>query len=132
MTTISERSKNENLVLFSDYIGKRATGKDSPVTIKAADLDKNFNRLTVIENPAEKDGERSYTVKYDKDGTILEITALPKGSKKGDILYWNPADGGGKWVVLPAPSGSNISIKQFDVCENGAPKTLNMLVWETD
>jgi hypothetical protein len=36
---------------------------------------------------------------------------LPKGSTKGDILYWDPAAGdGGDWVVLAAPSGSGLKV----------------------
>jgi hypothetical protein len=58
---------------------------------------------------------------------------LPEGDNKGDLLYWDPAAGDdGAWVVLPAPSGSDISIKEFDVCENGEPKKYNMLVWSVD
>jgi hypothetical protein len=106
---MTERSQNRDLVFFADYLNRRPTGNDSPVSIKAADLDKNFNRLTLIENPEEQDGERSYTVKYGAEGTALEITPLPKGAKKGDILYWNP-EGNGRWVVLPAPSDTALRV----------------------
>jgi hypothetical protein len=51
---------------------------------------------------------------------------IPNGVNAGDILYWS----GSAWVVLSAPTGSSISIKQFDICENGEPKQVNMLVWE--
>jgi hypothetical protein len=131
MSAIAVTSRNEKLVLFKDYLNRRATGNDPPVSIKAKDLDENFAFTTVIENPDETDDNKSYRVKYEESGTVLEITALPKGERKGDILYWNP-EGNGKWVVLPAPEGSTIGIKQFDVCQNGQPKQVNMLVWETD
>jgi hypothetical protein len=56
---------------------------------------------------------------------------LPNGTELGDILYWNPEVGdGGSWVVLTAPQDSSISIKKFDICENGQPKEYNMLVWD--
>jgi hypothetical protein len=39
---------------------------------------------------------------------------LPKGSTKGDILYWDPSAGdGGDWVVLAAPSAKG-SILYWD------------------
>jgi hypothetical protein len=58
---------------------------------------------------------------------------IPNGTNKGDILYWDPEAGEeqeGAWVVLSAPSESDISIKKFDVCENGQPKEYHMLVWD--
>jgi hypothetical protein len=114
MSAIAERSKNDNLVFFVDYLGKRPTGSDSPVTVKARDLDKNFSRTTVIENPDEAEGEKSYTVRYEKEGTVLEIAALPKGTNKGDLLYWNPESGDeGEWVVLSAPSGTSLIVLGF-------------------
>jgi hypothetical protein len=36
---------------------------------------------------------------------------LPKGTTKGDILYWDPAEGeSGEWVVLSAPSGTGLKV----------------------
>jgi hypothetical protein len=36
---------------------------------------------------------------------------VPDGTNKGDILYWNPEVGDeGAWVVLAAPSDSNLRV----------------------
>jgi hypothetical protein len=36
---------------------------------------------------------------------------LPRGEDKGDLLYWDPAEGeGGEWVILPPPSGTDTKV----------------------
>jgi hypothetical protein len=84
----------------------------------------------VVSSPSGSE-EEPYALQYDGSELFWGPVALPKGSTKGDILYWDPAAGeDGAWVILQAPANSQISIKQFDVCENGQPKQYNMLVWD--
>jgi hypothetical protein len=66
-------SDKNGLILFKNYLGQKAT-KGSfppPYSIKAADLDNNFRRLTIIEQP---DSAYSfYAVEVTENGTILKF-----------------------------------------------------------
>lgn len=105
MSAIGKTSKNDNLVVFKEYLQHRPTGKEPPITIKAKDLDGNFALTTVIENPEETDDKKSYKVKYGEEGTYLtDIKGLPP-----DAIA-----------------------KEFDVCENGAPRKWWFVVWEEE
>jgi hypothetical protein len=105
------RGANSLLVFFQNYLGNRALGHESPVSIKAADLDRNFRAATVINNPDESDEDRSYAVEYREEGTVLNIIKLPDGATKGDLLYWDPEqDDGGAWAVLSAPSSTALRV----------------------
>ena len=73
-----------------------------PRVISARNLDENFAKVTVIDSDAIPP---LYRVKYTKDGTLLtDIAGLPK-----DAIA-----------------------KEFDVCENGQPRTWWFVVWEND
>lgn len=75
---------------------------DYPIAIKAIHLDENYRRVTVIESGEEPP---PYTVEYSEYGTILRnISGLPP-----DAIA-----------------------KQFDVCENGQPKSYWFVVWENE
>jgi hypothetical protein len=114
MSAIPERSKNKDLVVFNDYLKKRPSGNESPVSIKAADLDKNFNRTTLIENPDEPDDDKTYQVSYKNTGTVLNLPVFPKGTTTGDLLYWDAARGnGGEWAVLRRPGGTSLKVLGF-------------------
>jgi hypothetical protein len=105
------RGANSLLVFFQNYLGNRALGHEPPVSIKAADLDRNFRAVTLIDNPDEDGENRSYTVDYRQEGTVLAINRLPDGATKGDLLYWDPEqEGDGAWVVLPAPSSTALRV----------------------
>ena len=111
MSAIAVTSRNEKLVLFKDYLNRRATGNEPPVSIKAKDLDENFAFTTVIENPDETDDNKSYRVKYEESGTVLVLPVLPRGTNKGDLLYWNPDLGeAGAWAILPSPAGTAMRV----------------------
>jgi hypothetical protein len=115
MSEIVSAGENELLVFFQEYLNRRATGKEPPITIKAKDLDKNYKLATVINNPDESDEDRSYSVEYREEGTVLNIITLPDGATKGDLLYWDPAQGdNGAWVILPAPSGTSLRVLGFN------------------
>lgn len=61
-----------------------------------------------------------YALTFSEDATPLKNPSqflnwkkvnLPNGVNLGDILYWNPSSGeGGEWVVLPAPSSSDLRV----------------------
>jgi len=118
MSEIVSAGENELLVFFQEYLNRRATGKEPPITIKAKDLDKNYKLATVINNPDESEEDRSYTVEYREEGTVLNIITLPDGATKGDLLYWDPEqDDGGAWAVLSAPSSTTLRVLTI---QNGA------------
>jgi hypothetical protein len=78
---------------------------DYPVAIKAIHLDENWKRSTVINNPDESEEDRSYTVEYREDGTVLkDIKGLPP----------------------------NAIAKEIDICENGQPASYWFVVWEEE
>jgi hypothetical protein len=82
--------------LFEDDL-KQKPGKGSnkpPRSIKAKDLDDNFKRITIIENPDEE--TKTYTVKYDKDGTILTI--FPTLQTSGTYVL-GTVDGKLQWIA---------------------------------
>lgn len=111
MPFLTPRSANENLVVFQDYLRAVPIGNSPPVSIRARDLDKNFTQTTVIPDPNLDEDDRTYEVRYEAEGTVLEIRALPKGINNGDLLYWNPAAGGtGQWVVLTAPQSNQLKV----------------------
>jgi hypothetical protein len=75
---------------------------DAPRTIKAKKLDDNNKKLTLLKGEGEPP---AYRVKYTAEGTIItDLTGLPK-----DALA-----------------------RQFDVCENGQPRTWYFVVWENE
>jgi hypothetical protein len=86
-----------------DLLKKPPLGvKAPPIGIRATDLDDNFRKITVIEG---RGTPPAYKVKYTKDGTLLtDISGLPK-----DAIA-----------------------KEFDVCENGQPRTWWFVVWENE
>jgi hypothetical protein len=105
MSEIVSAGENELLVFFQEYLNRRATGKEPPITIKAKDLDKNYKLATVINNPDESEEDRSYTVEYREEGTVLkDIKGLPP----------------------------NAIAKEIDICENGQPASYWFVVWEEE
>jgi hypothetical protein len=105
MSAIPNKSENKELVFFTDYLQNRPTGKDSPITIKAADLDNNFAAVTVVEDPDLLPDDRFYTVEYEQQGTFLRFKPiLPDGTNDGDLLYWKE----NKWIALPAPQDNTL------------------------
>lgn len=102
MSALVTRGENKLLVFFQEYLGRRPTSKEPPVTIKAKDLDKNYKLATVIEDPNKTDDKKSYSVVYEDCGTYLTgISGLPEGAVA----------------------------KEFDVCENGQPRKWWFVVW---
>lgn len=97
--------KKPDLHKFEDDLKNRPPdGSNAPPrTIRAKNLDENNVKLTLIENPNESSENKSYEVTYGKDGTYLS-RILPKGSNKGDLLYWNSE----RWTVLAAPDSSTM------------------------
>jgi hypothetical protein len=93
-----------DLHLFREDLAKvPPKGSDQPPrTIRAADLDGNFKKVTVL--PSESDPPE-YEVEYREDGTILS-NFLPEGNNRGDLLYWN----GSAWQVFPAASGTTLNV----------------------
>lgn len=111
MSAIESRGENKLLVFFQDYLGRRPTGNDPPVSIKAKDLDKNYKLTTVIEEPDATDDDKTYRVEYQENGTVLRLERIPRGTTKGDLLYWDPSQGDdGQWVVLPAAEGNGLRV----------------------
>jgi hypothetical protein len=106
MSELVSQGENDLLVFFQEYLLRRPEGVDSPVTIKAKDLDKNYKLATVINDPDKDQDNRSYTVEYREEGTVLKNI------------------GGG----LPP----NAIAKQFYVCENGQPKQYWFVVWDEE
>jgi hypothetical protein len=101
--SVPVRSQNDALVFFADYLAQRPLGgTDSPISIKAADLDGNFARCTVI---APEEDPPPYGVEYTERGTILtNISGLPEGAVA----------------------------REFAVCENGSPKQYWFLTWDEE
>jgi hypothetical protein len=91
-----------DLHLFEkDLKNKPGPGSNAPpVSIRAADLDGNYKKITLIESDQDPP---LYEVEYTEDGTRL-TRLLTKGSSAGDLLYWN----GSKWLVLKAPSSATM------------------------
>jgi hypothetical protein len=127
MSELVAQGENDLLVFFQEYLNHRPAGADSPVTIKAKDLDKNYKLATVINEPDKSEKDRSYTVEYTNEGTVLQIDKLPDGQTVGDLLYWNglawtllglaPQNegdllywNGNKWAVLPAVNNSALHV----------------------
>jgi hypothetical protein len=129
MSELVSQGENDLLVFFQEYLNRRPEGADSPVTIKAKDLDKNYKLATVINEPDKSEKDRSYTVEYTNEGTVLQIEKLPDGQTVGDLLYWNglawtllglaPENQGDllywdaeedKWMVLPAVDDATLHI----------------------
>lgn len=75
---------------------------DYPVALKAAHLDENFLRSTLIKSNQDPP---LYDLEYTKDGTRL-TRLLPDGNNTGDLLYW----GGERWAVLAAPSSDTMHV----------------------
>jgi hypothetical protein len=102
MASIAARSQNDTLVFFADYLLAKPLGNEPPVSIKAADLDENFARCTII--PPDEDPP-PYGVEYTERGTILtNISGLPEGAVA----------------------------REFSVCENGNPETYWLLTWDQE
>jgi hypothetical protein len=97
-----------DLHLFREDLAKvPPKGSDQPPrTIRAADLDGNFKKVTVL--PSEEIPPE-YTVEYRDDGVVLkDLKGLPDGVYYGDMLYWDPErgdNGTGGWRILFAPGG---------------------------
>ena len=103
---MSKRDPVTQQVLFGELVkNKPAPGSnDYPIAIKAADLDENFRRSTLIE-PPEGSNEKLYELEYRKDGTVI-TRILPDGENTGDLLYWD----GEKWRVLPAVDSETLHV----------------------
>lgn len=101
---------------FADYLQSAPPHGSTapPRTVPAKVLDKNFKKVTLIEEPeGDSTNDRTYKVKYTDDGTVLQIKKLPRGTSKSDLLYWNPDggdDGAGGWVVLQAAQGDDLRV----------------------
>jgi hypothetical protein len=97
---------------FRDDLKKKpGPGSNAPPrTIRARDLDKNYEKVTVIK-PKQR-GPVPYEVEYTEHGTMLKnLKQLPNGQSRGDLAYWNPQAGtGGKWVVLRAMQSSTLHV----------------------
>jgi hypothetical protein len=78
---------------------------DYPVAIKAAHLDENFLRGTLVDPNNDITDPDLYRVKYEKDGTRIS-KIFKDGEKKGDLIYWD----GTKWTPLAAVSSSTLHI----------------------
>jgi hypothetical protein len=96
-----------------DVKNKPGPGSDAPPrTIRASDLDGNFQKVTLIES--EDTDPVPYEVEYTDEGTRLKnLKTLPDGSTEGDLAYWNPDAGQnstGKWVVLKAVQSSDLHV----------------------
>jgi hypothetical protein len=105
MSELVSAGANKLLVRFQDYLNRRATGKEPPITIKAKDLDENYKLSTVIEDPTKTDDQKSYSVVYEERGTYLTgISGLPEGA----------------------------IAKEIDICENGQPASYWFVVWEEE
>lgn len=105
-----------DLKKFADYLQQNPSNGSTapPRTVPAKALDKNFKKLTLIKDPEpDATNDRTYKIKYTDEGTILRIKKLPRGSGRGDILYWNP-DGGdeatGAWEVLEAIESEDLHV----------------------
>lgn len=81
----------------------------------------NWNPYTIPATPTIPSGNSdvySLSCEEGADGTKnpsqflkWKKTNLPRGSSKGDLLYWDPEAGEeGAWVVLAAPSGSTLNV----------------------
>jgi hypothetical protein len=57
-----------NLTKFKQYLSRSATGNDSPVSIKAKDLDDNFNAVTLLDS-----SRGVYTADYSPLGTEIVL-----------------------------------------------------------
>jgi hypothetical protein len=89
-----------------DLKNKPGPGSDAPPrTIRASDLDGNFQKVTLIES--EDTDPTPYEVEYTDEGTRLKnLKTLPDGENLGDIAYYDPEagnNGTGAWRVLRAP-----------------------------
>lgn len=73
-----------------------------PRTIRAKDLDGNFNKVTLLKDNNEP---ALYDLEYTKDGVRL-TRLLPDGKNKGDLLYWDRR----KWVVLRAVQSETLHV----------------------
>jgi hypothetical protein len=68
---------NGLLVRFKQYLTRVALpgSNDSPVSLKAQDLDDNFKAATLIPDPTMLGDDQIYAPAYAKDGTSLQFTA---------------------------------------------------------
>jgi hypothetical protein len=109
-------------LFIKDLRARAVAGSNAPpVSIRAKDLDENFEKVTVLPSEAESP---EYRVEYRKNGVMLseflprgenagnilyysggwKITARP--NSRGDLLFWD----GSAWVVLPAASGPTLHV----------------------
>jgi hypothetical protein len=101
---------------FAEYLQENPPKGSAapPRTVPAKVLDKNFKRVTVIKDPEpDESNDRTYTVKYTDDGTVLKLRKFPRGVNLGDLAYWNPeggVDGKGAWVVLEAVQSEELHV----------------------
>ncbi len=89
----------------------------------------------VLNSPNASPDEPQY-LKHDGSDAYWDEAIFPEGNSFGDLLQWDPNAGDdGAWIVLEAPTGDNkflyfkdnswqvVEAIEFDVCENGEPKT---------
>jgi hypothetical protein len=95
----------------------------------------NDGAWVVLNSPNASPEEPQY-LKHNGSDAYWDQAILPEGNSFGDLLQWDPNAGeNGAWIVLEAPTGDNkflyfkddswqvVEAIEFDVCENGEPKT---------
>jgi hypothetical protein len=82
----------------NDLKNKSPKGSNAPpVSIRARDLDGNFNKTTLIEST---DIPKPYSVKYTKEGTMLvNVRSLPKDAQATRIMCCINGEARGFWFV---------------------------------
>jgi len=105
-----------DLKKFEDYLSQTPPKGSSapPRTVPAKVLDKNFKKVTLIEDSKpQEDNDRTYKINYTDDGTVLKLKYFPKGKTLSDLAYWDPNGGGdnvGQWTLLPAIESSVLHV----------------------
>jgi hypothetical protein len=137
-------AENSNIELkkFEDYLKNNPPNGSTapPRTVPAKTLDKNFKKVTLIRDPEpDQDNDRSYTLDYKDEGTVLKLKRFPRGKNKSDLCYWNPEAGeknGGAWVVLSAVESEDVhvlTLKNKELAFTKPPRgnnTGDILYWD--
>ena len=87
-----------DLHYFKDDLAKKPTGNSGspPRGVSAKDLDGNFWKVQVIEDPEAT--AAVYTVEYTEDGTVLKV--LPKINETENYVL-QTVDGQLQWTLVP-------------------------------
>ena len=116
-----------NLVKFKQYLSRSAIGNDSPVSIKAKDLDDNFLAVTVNDSTRgvyscdhTPNGTELVFRAYDTEAAWQELTVSDGqgGTKTLSVLGTNPDDGTGGNCLTP-----------FHICVRPNPGTPDSFLW---